>query len=165
MGAILIIVVMGVSGSGKTTVGRKLAQQLGWVFADADDFHPPANIAKMSAGIPLDDIDRTPWLAQLHAHLRQSLHTAEPMVLACSALKAAYREQLTVDASRQRFVFLSGSFELILERMRQRQDHFMKEDLLRSQYDALENPADALTLDAASPPAALVAQIRHAFSL
>lgn len=135
-------VVMGVSGCGKSTVGEALAKQLNGVFYDADAFHPPENIAKMSAGIPLMDADRAPWLARLAELLTNELEAGHTAVLACSALKKSYRDQLRVSPDVQ-FIYLEGSFDLIWQRMQARQNHYMKADLLHSQFAALEPPAPA----------------------
>ena len=161
------LLVMGVSGSGKTTVGRALAVALGWSFVDADDFHPPANRAKMAAGRPLDDADRTPWLDALRAHLDRCRQRREPCVLACSALKAGYRAQLVADPASVRVVFLHGSRALLRSRLAARRDHFMPPELLDSQLAALEPPTAtaALALDIAASPPVLVENIRAAFHL
>ncbi len=161
----MIILVMGVAGSGKTTVGQLLARQLNWSFADADDFHPPANIAKMSAGQPLNDDDRAPWLEALRAHLQACLDRHENTVLACSALRESYRRLLVVDPTQVRIVHLHGSRELLLSRISGRQGHYMKSSMLDSQLATLEPPADALSLDVSPTPEVLVAQIREAFNL
>lgn len=161
----LVILVMGVAGSGKTTIGRELARALGWSFHDADEYHPPANIAKMSAGQPLDDRDRAPWLAAMRAGIEASLARGESSVVACSALKASYRAFLMVDAARVKGVYLRGDFALFRRRIRERQGHFMKENMLKSQFEALEPPQDALTVDAARAPDAIVAEIRRQLSL
>lgn len=159
----MVIILMGVSGSGKTTIGRLLTDELGWNFADADDFHPPANIAKMSAGQPLNDADRVPWLAALRAYIERALAADENAVVACSALKESYRATLVVDPARVRVVFLHASRQLLLERLEQRASHFMKAGMLDSQLATLEPPADALSLDVSAPPDELVAEIRRAF--
>lgn len=151
------LIVIGVSGSGKSSVGKSLAGHLGWNFYDADDFHPPENIAKMADGIPLDDSDRAPWLASLHELVLSSLKADRPAVLACSALKERYRRQLVGDADGVLIVYLKGSYELIWSRMSQRREHFMKADLLKSQFEALEEPANALVVDI-SPPLEVVVQ-------
>ena len=139
--------VMGVSGSGKTSVGKALAEKLGWRFYDADDFHPPENVAKMAKGVPLDDADRAPWLAALHDLISSSLRADRPGVLACSALKERYRQQLIQGTEGVRIIYLKGSFDLIWSRMQERTDHFMKPQMLKSQFNTLEEPADALTMD------------------
>ena len=129
---------MGVSGSGKTTLGKALAQKPGWDFFDADDYHPPENIAKMTAGIPLSDSDRTPWLAALHHQL-------------LSTLKEAYRVKLLEGMDEITVIYLKGSYDLILSRMSTREDHYMKPGMLQSQFDALEEPKDAIVLDVKMP--------------
>jgi gluconokinase len=140
-------IVMGVSGCGKSSVGEALAERLGWNFYDADDFHPPENVAKMANGIPLDDSDRAPWLASLHNLILSSLKANRPGVLACSALKERYRQQLLKDNEDVQFVYLKGSYDLIWSRMSKRRDHYMKPDMLKSQFEALEEPTNALTMD------------------
>ncbi len=152
-------IVMGVSGSGKTEVGRSLAQHLGWDFYDADDFHPPANIAKMATGIPLDDSDRAPWLASLHELISTSLKQDQPGVLACSALRERYRQQLLADNNDVQLVYLKGSYELIWSRMSARKDHYMKPHMLRSQFEALEEPVHALIIDVSNPIDGIVREI------
>ena len=151
---------MGVSGSGKTTVGSALAAELGWRFVDADDHHTPASVAKMARGEPLTDADRWPWLDQLRAIIVAALAANEPLVLACSALKAAYRARLVDgDAQRVRFVHLTGTPDVLRARLEGRAGHFMKPGMLASQLATLEPPADAWTLDAAQPADALVTEI------
>lgn len=142
----MIVVVMGVSGCGKSTVGRALADAMGWPFFDADDYHPPANIAKMANGIPLEDADRFPWLERLRARMAEEADAGRSAVLACSALKEAYRAILRRSAPDVRFVHLRGTPEEILQLMSRRSGHFMKPGMLASQFAALEEPADALTL-------------------
>ncbi len=142
------LIVMGVSSCGKTSVGRALASRLGWDFYDADDFHPPENIAKMSAGIALDDADRAPWLATLHDLIASRLAQNRPGVLACSALKERYRLALLLGNSGVDIVYLKGDYELICTRIAARVGHYMKPELLRSQFEDLEEPVDALTVDA-----------------
>jgi gluconokinase len=139
--------IMGVSGSGKTTLGKTLAQKLGWDFFDADDFHAPENIAKMVAGIPLSDSERAPWLAALHDQLFSTLKAGRHPVLACSALKAKYRAQLLEGMDGIAIIYLKGSYELIWSRMSTRERHFMKPKMLQSQFNALEEPQDAIVLD------------------
>jgi gluconokinase len=140
-------IVMGVSGCGKTSVGQALAKRLGWDFYDADNFHPPENVAKMANGIPLDDSDRAPWLAPLHDLISSSLKANQSGVLACSALKERYRQQLLKDNEDVQFIYLKGSYGLIWSRMSKRQDHYMKPQMLKSQFEALEEPTNALTMD------------------
>ncbi|MEX2540322.1 MAG: gluconokinase [Trueperaceae bacterium] len=149
------VVVMGVSGSGKSTVGGLLARRLGWEFADADTYHPQANILKMAAGIPLDDEDRMPWLVALRSLIDEHLAAGRSLVLACSALKRQYRRILAEGSERVSFVYLKGSRELILRRMSERSGHYMKPELLDSQFEALEEPADALVFDIDLPPVKL----------
>jgi len=133
--------------SGKTTLGKALAQKLGWDFFDADDFHPPENIAKMTAGIALSDSDRAPWLAALHNQLLSTLKASHHPVLACSALKETYRTQLLEGMEVIAVIYLKGSYDLIWSRMSTREDHYMKPEMLHSQFDALEEPQDAIVLD------------------
>lgn len=144
---IRFFIVMGVSGCGKSSVGKTLAEKLGWDFYDADDFHPPANIKKMADGIPLDDSDRAPWLASLHDLISSSLKANHSGVLACSALKERYRQQLMDGNNDVGLVYLKGSYDLIWSRMTARKEHYMKPHMLQSQFDALEEPVNALTMD------------------
>jgi gluconokinase len=141
------IIVMGVAGCGKTTVGKSLAKHMGWDFYDADDFHPPENIAKMANGIPLNDADRSPWLASLRNLISSSLIENRPGVLACSALKESYRQQLLTDSDDAQIVFLKGNYDLIWSRLSMRNDHYMKPQMLQSQFETLEEPANTLTVD------------------
>jgi gluconokinase len=161
----MIVVVMGVAGSGKTTVGRALADDLHLRFFDADDFHPAANIARMRAGIPLTDEDREPWLDSLRELVRRADVEGEGIVLACSALRKRFRDRLRAPAHDLRYVFLRATPELIARRMSTRTGHFMAAELLASQFEALEEPDAALTLDASLPPDELVLRIRRAFAL
>ena len=154
----MIVVVMGVSGCGKSTIGQLLAERLGCPFLDADELHPPGNVAKMAAGTPLTDADRQPWLELLNAKLRGQ----ENAVLACSALKETYRRTLSKGLADCRFVHLRGSMELIGARMAKRQHRFMPASLLASQFATLEPPAEALAVDIAQPPAQCVEQITAA---
>ncbi|MEG4853341.1 gluconokinase [Microcoleus sp. B5-D4] len=157
----MITIVMGVSGSGKTTVGKLLAQSLNWDFSDADDFHPSANIEKMSRGIPLEDADRLPWLLALQAAIDRWLLENKNVVLACSALKASYREMLSRDQKRMKIVYLKASFQLLATRLKNRENHYMKADLLLSQLGSLEEPEDALIIDASQPLEVILRQIRN----
>jgi gluconokinase len=152
------LVVMGVAGSGKTTLARALAERLGLPFADADDYHPAANIAKMARGEPLDDGDRAPWLARL-ADLLGDHAGRTGLVLACSALKHAYRQQLQGSNTSVTFVYLEGSFEVIEQRLADRSGHFMTARMLRSQFEALEAPEDAIVVDVGLPTTAQVAHV------
>jgi gluconokinase len=145
------VIVMGVAASGKTTVGESLAKRLGWRFHDADGFHPAENVAKMANGIPLTDSDRAPWLAALHALISASLKENRPAVLACSALKESYRQRLLEGNEGVLIVYLKGSYELIWSRIASRKDHYMKPNMLKSQFEALEEPTNALTLDVSLP--------------
>ena len=146
---------MGVSGAGKSTIGAALARELGWRFIDADDHHPPGNVAKMSAGLPLTDADRAPWLESLNSVLRQEGNA----VIACSALKQSYRDRLAAGITAPVFVFLQGERELIGSRLAQRQHHYMPASLLRSQFEALEPPAKAIAVDISADVPACVAAI------
>src|SRR5437667_1707949 len=161
----MVIVLVGVAGSGKTSVGLALAAQLGWGFRDADEFHPLANVEKMSRGIPLTDRDRQPWLAAIRASIDETLARGGHTVVACSALKERYRQIIVSDPARVKLVHLTGDRALIAERMRARQGHFMKPGMLSSQFSDLEPPRDALAVDIAPPPEVIAAQIRAALSL
>jgi gluconokinase len=156
----MVIVIMGVAGSGKTTVGRALASALGWNFRDADDFHPPANVAKMSAGQPLTDVDRAPWLAAIRTFIDDRLVRHENAVVTCSALKEKYRAVLAADPVQVKLVHLAGDPALLAARIASRTDHFMKPAMLASQLAALEPPREALTIDIADRPETMVAKIR-----
>ena len=160
----MIVIVMGVVGAGKTTVGRLLAEQLGWEFADADDFHPPSNVEKIRRGIALNDEDRKPWLERLSAAISQWIAEHRNVLLACSALKRCYRRELAV-APEVRFVDLKGSADLIAERLRARQGHFAGEQILASQLADLEEPQEAVAVEIASPPQQIVAEIRKKLGL
>ena len=161
----MIIIVMGVSGSGKTTIGTKLAEALHWTFFDADDFHSAANIDKMHRGIALTEEDRRPWLSALRSKIREWLEQDRSIVLACSALKAWYRRELLIDQSRMRMVYLKGTYSVIERRLALRKGHFMNRELLASQYAALEEPTDALVVDAALTPPEIVQEIRKGLGL
>ena len=163
------IIVLGVAGSGKTTVGRKLAARLGgnWRFVDADAFHPAANVGKMGRGVPLDDADRVPWLAALAAHLDACAARGQQVVLACSALKEAYRRRLAVSREATRFVLLKTDVATLEARLRRRRSHYMKAAMLPSQLAALEIPAPgaAVVIDAALPPREIVGRILQGLGL
>src|SRR5262245_58756701 len=154
----MIVVLMGVTGAGKTTVGRLLADEMGWEFYDADDFHPAANIEKMRRGEELNDADRVPWLEKLRDLIRSSLESRSNIVLACSALKTAYRGYLLIDRD-VRLVYLKGDYSVIQHRLNERTDHYMNSSLLDSQFAALEEPPDAMTVDVAKSPNEIVQAI------
>lgn len=161
----LAIVIMGVAGCGKSTVGVKLARELGWDFKDADDFHPPANVAKMAAGIPLNDEDRAPWLLAIRQHLEAALQRGESVVVTCSALKERYRAVVVCDPERVKLVYLQGDYALLLQRISQREGHFMKDTMLKSQFEALEPPTTAFTVSVALSPEEIVSRIRREFEV
>ena len=161
----VIIILMGVSGSGKSTIGKMLAAELDWAFYDGDDFHPPANIEKMASGIPLTDADRADWLAALAQLMRGLDEQGHSGVIACSALKQAYRETLQRSVSNVQFVYLKGSYDLILSRLQARQGHYMPPGLLKSQFEDLEEPTQSLVVDVAQPPATIARRVRQAFGL
>ncbi|HZW95266.1 MAG TPA: gluconokinase [Candidatus Eremiobacteraceae bacterium] len=156
----MIVIVMGVTGSGKTTVGSLLAQQLRWRFADADDFHPQSNVEKMRHGIPLNDDDRRPWLERLRAEIAKQDAEGRNLVLACSALKKEYREMLTIGPA-VKFVYLKGSAELIAQRLEARHGHFADEKILAGQFADLEEPDNAVVFDIAGTPEEIVTEIRR----
>jgi gluconokinase len=160
----MIIILMGVSGSGKTTIGRLLSRDLGWEFYDADDFHSPQNIAKMSQGLALNDDDRRPWLQSLRTLILDSLQKGEPAVIACSALKQSYRSSLRVNDLVQ-FVYLKGSFEQIRGRLKDRQNHFMSGSLLDDQFANLEEPSGVLAVNISATPEEIVSKIRGVFKI
>jgi len=160
----LIVVVMGVTGSGKTTVGNMLAAQLGWEFADADQFHPAANIEKMAGGIALTDADREPWLTSLHDAIVKWLADGKGRVLACSALKRSYRQKLGI-GGYVRLVYLKGSYDLIAARLRERHGHFATEAILADQLAALEEPGEAIVMSVQASPQQIVAEIRGRLGL
>jgi gluconokinase len=155
---------MGPAGSGKTTVGKLLAAQLAWDFFDGDNFHSPANIEKMSRGIPLHDEDRIPWLNSIREAMLQWDSNGRNAVLACSALKRSYRERLQINP-HVKLVYLKASFELLRERLHSRKGHYAGEQILAGQFADLEEPADAITIDAAQPPEQIVADVRERLAL
>jgi gluconokinase len=158
----VIVIIFGVSGAGKTTIGKLLAAQLGWQFYEADDFHPRSNIEKMRRGRPLTDEDRWPWLERLREQLTRSVAAKENAVLACSALKRAYRERLHV-SDDVKFVFLCGDYVVVEKQLRRRRAHFMNPELLRSQFTDLEEPGadeDVLTIELGRTPEELVEEIK-----
>ena len=155
----MILIVMGVTASGKRTVGRRAAARLGWPFYDADDFHPPDNIAKMSRGEPLTDDDRGPWLDALHRSMADHEEGGRSAIYACSALKERYRQVLRGDLTSVHFVYLKGDIDTLQARLDHRKGHFMPRTMLPSQLAALEEPADALILDAGLPTRDLVDRV------
>ena len=158
----MIVIVFGVSGAGKTTIGKLLAREFGWRFYEADDFHLQASINKMRRGIPLTDEDRSPWLESLHHLIKRSLEAGQNAVLACSALKRSYRERLH-SSDGVKFVFLRGNYALIEKQLRQRRGHFMNPELLRSQFADLEEPKpdeDMVTIELGRTPQELVEEIK-----
>jgi carbohydrate kinase (thermoresistant glucokinase family) len=157
----VIVLLMGVSGCGKTTVGQALARELGWRFLDADDFHPDANVAKMAQGIALTDEDRWPWFDRIVAEMRRVSALGEHAVVACSALKQAYRDRLAAGGD-VRVVYLKGDAATIEPRLARRSGHFMPLSLLPSQFATLEEPVDAIVVDIREPVAAQVAAITRA---
>ena len=158
----MVIIIFGVSGAGKTTIGKLLARDLRWRFIEADDFHPAANIEKMRSGHPLTDNDRWPWLEQLRQQIERSLSARENAVLACSALKRAYRDRLHV-SDEIKFVFLRGDYALVQKQLRSRHGHFINAALLQSQFHDLEEPEsdeNVLTVDLGRKPQELVDEIK-----
>lgn len=161
----LVVLIMGVAGTGKTTVGQALASAIGWSFRDADDFHPPSNIAKMAAGRPLDDSDRDPWLASIRVHITATIARGESAVVTCSALKESYRRLIIGRSRSVKLVHLHGDPVLIRQRIAARKGHFMKPAMLDSQLADLEPPRDALLLDISNSTAELVSKIRTHYAL
>ncbi len=158
----MVVIVMGVSGAGKTTVGRALAADLGWRFVDADDLHPRSNVLKMAAGAPLTDEDRAPWLRKLRDEVARALARGEDVVMAFSGLKRSYRALLeALDPAQVKWVFLHAPRDVLSRRMSQRQGHFMPASLLESQLATMEAPSRALRVDVTPPPAEIVDRIRH----
>ena len=161
----MVLIVMGVTGAGKTTIGRALATSLGWEFHDGDDLHSEANKLKMHLGVALDDYDRAPWLSALRKLIESMLLERRNGVVACSALKQSYRDELIVDPDLVKVVYLKGSKQLLAERLRKRSGHFMNPDLLQSQLDTLEEPRDAVVADVSVAPEAVVNEIRTRLGL
>lgn len=160
----LVLILMGPMGCGKSTVGRLLAKRLGWPFGDADDYHPPENVAKMKAGVPLTDDDRQPWLDLLHQKIDEHLSQGQSAVMACSALKESYRNRLGVDQQRVRSIYLQGTPELLRKRVAQRRHLYMPPNLLASQLAVLEEPKNGLTVDISESPEQIVDRIVAALS-
>ena len=163
----MMIIIFGVSGAGKTTVGKLLARELGWRFIEADDFHPAANIEKMRSGHPLTDEDRRPWLEQLRQQIERSLFAGENAVVACSALKRVYRDCLRI-GDETKFVFLRGDYALVEKRLHSRHRHFMDRNLLQSQFDDLEEPQpdeNVITIELGRPPEEIVERIKTKLNL
>ena len=156
----MVVIVMGVTGAGKTTIGRRLAASLGWEFHDGDELHTEASKRKMHRGIALDDADRAPWLSAIRKLIEAMLSEGRNGVVACSALKQSYRDEIVVDPNSVKVVYLKGSEELIAERLRNRVGHFMNPALLQSQFDTLEPPRDAIVVDVSAAPRAIVDEIR-----
>ena len=159
------IIVMGVSGSGKTTVGQLLAGRLGWDYYEADSFHPAENITKMTNGIPLTDADRVPWLDGIRRQIVNCRKENRRAVFTCSALKQKYRDHLSQGDPDIRFVHLKGSFDEIWARMSARKNHYMKANMLQSQFDALEEPADALVVGISQEPEQICNEILSKLTL
>ena len=163
----MIILLMGPAGSGKTAVGKLLAAQLSWEFADGDDFHPPTNVAKMAGGVPLTDDDRLPWLQSIRDAMLEWQAQGKSVVVACSALKRSYRELLGINPNAKdvKLVYLKGSYDLLLERLHSRKGHYMKEQMLLSQLADLEEPTDALIIDVSKSPEQIVSEISKQLKL
>jgi len=160
----MVILVMGVSGSGKTTIGQMLSAQLNWPFVDGDSLHSAANVAKMAAGIPLTDEDRAPWLQSIHDVMEGWRLQQKNGIVASSALKEKYR-RILLTSPEIKIVYLRGSYELIYSRMQHRPGHYMKPEMLQSQFAALEEPADAIVIDIAAPAEEIVANIRQKLAI
>jgi gluconokinase len=163
----MILILMGVTGSGKTTIGSKLARELGWEFHDGDNFHSSSNIAKMKQGIPLTDEDRLPWLLAIQEFMKQCLKRGRNVIIACSALKKEYRKLLLMGEPGVQFVHLKGSIDIIRDRMEKRKGHYMNPKLVDSQFATLEEPleTEALSFDVAEDPDAISSKIKAALNL
>jgi gluconokinase len=159
-----ILILMGVTGSGKTTIGRMFTGEVGWKYFDADDFHPDANIEKMKVGVPLNDADRQPWLARVREVISDCLERGEAAAVSCSALKESYRKLLIID-ERVKLVYLQGSSDLIRQRLTNRSGHYMNPALLDSQFETLEEPLDCLRIDVSASPDKIVRLIKEHFRL
>jgi gluconokinase len=157
----MVVIVMGVTGAGKTTVGRALGAALNWEFHDGDDLHSEANKRKMHEGIALTDADRAPWLRAIRELVESMLAQGRDGVVACSALKQSYRDEIVVEPASVKVVYLKASPEQIADRLRNRIGHFMNPDLLQSQFDTLEEPRDAIVVDASMAPRAVVDEIKR----
>jgi gluconokinase len=155
----MVVIVMGVTGAGKTTVGRALAAALGWEFHDGDELHSAASKLKMHRGIALDDADRAPWLSAIRELIMAMLSEGREGVVACSALKQSYRDKIVVDPNSVKVVYLKGSKEVIADRLRNRGGHFMNPNLLQSQFDTLEEPREAIVVDVSATPKAIVNEV------
>lgn len=156
-----VLVLMGVTGSGKTVIGRMLARDLGWEFLDGDDFHPTANIAKMAAGIPLTDEDRFPWLKMLGDEIFKHIKNGKNTIVACSALRSVYRDVLSGGKSEIRFIYLKGTKKLLLQRLKNRVHSFMPSTLLDSQLEILEEPKNAIIIEISPTPKVIVEEIKR----
>lgn len=161
----MIIILMGVSGSGKTTIGVLLANELDWPFYDGDDFHPQRNIEKMKHGQALTDEDRKPWLVSLRRLIDRLILEGKSAVIACSALKKSYRNRLAEGHQEIRFVYLKGDYELLAARLEKRSEHFFDKDLLKDQFEVLEEPENALSVDIDQEPRMVAGRIRNGLGL
>lgn len=161
----MVLILIGPMGCGKTAIGKMLAEKLGWSFYDGDDFHPWENVEKMRAGTPLTDEDRKTWLDILHGFIQRCLREGRNEILACSALKQAYRDTLGVDQDKVRTVYLKGSYELLRKRIEDRKHPYMNKDLLRSQVETMEEPKDGLTVDISPLPETIVETIMKSLTI